>query len=304
MPFDERFEGLVAGARAGDEWALRAFYEEFSPLVRGYLRNQGVAEPDDLLGEVFLRAVRNIAWFQGDEAELRAWILKLAHRRLVEEGRHRPRRLSVSLVRDSDRREGRPAPGAAPRDADREERMRGMLDNLSFDQRSVVLLRSSGNLTVEQVGEVMGKTPRAVRRLQQRGLAILARSGEVEPREASAPAFPAEALTRERARDLVTELRSLADHARRMEHEAQALIGAAERTIATVEDLAPEGQAPGLDEPLTDWRSTGREEALLRATQLAIQGRQRAEIEATLSDELAIENATEIVDQILGPGRG
>lgn len=43
------------------------------------------------------------------------------------------------------------------------------------------------------------------------------------------------------------------------------------------------------------------EEALLRATQMAVGGSSREEIERTLSDEFGLEDASPVVDDILGP---
>ena len=60
-----------------------------------------------------------------------------------------------------------------------EERVNSILAGLSPDQRSVVLLRAVGDLSVEQVGDVLGKTPRTVKRLQRQGLAALTRQGNL-----------------------------------------------------------------------------------------------------------------------------
>lgn len=43
------------------------------------------------------------------------------------------------------------------------------------------------------------------------------------------------------------------------------------------------------------------EEAVLRATQMAVAGNSRSEIEATLADEFGLADATPVVDDILGP---
>ncbi len=43
------------------------------------------------------------------------------------------------------------------------------------------------------------------------------------------------------------------------------------------------------------------EEAVLRATQMAVAGSSRSEIEATLSDEFGLADATPVVNDILGP---
>jgi RNA polymerase sigma factor (sigma-70 family) len=49
------------------------------------------------------------------------------------------------------------------------ERVARILAKLSPDQQNVILLRVLGELSTEQVAEIVGKTPGAVKALQHRG---------------------------------------------------------------------------------------------------------------------------------------
>lgn len=53
------------------------------------------------------------------------------------------------------------------------ERVRRIIEQLAPDQRDVLLLRVLGELTVEEVATVIGKSPGAVKALQRRGLAAV-----------------------------------------------------------------------------------------------------------------------------------
>jgi RNA polymerase sigma factor (sigma-70 family) len=174
MSLGEGFPGVLAAARGGEEWAWRAIYEEFAPQVRGYLRGRGEAEPDDLLGETFLQVVRDLPSFEGAEAELRAWVLTIARHRLIDERRRQARRPSESAAPAASE-DGRPGGNAEEEalEALEEERVRKILAELSPDQRSVLVLRVIADLNVEQVAQVLGKAPGAVKQLQRRGLAAL-----------------------------------------------------------------------------------------------------------------------------------
>jgi len=55
------------------------------------------------------------------------------------------------------------------------ERVRRLLDQLSPDQRDVLVLRIVADLSVEQTAAVVGKSYEAVKALQRRGLASLKR---------------------------------------------------------------------------------------------------------------------------------
>jgi RNA polymerase sigma factor (sigma-70 family) len=178
---DGSFEALLADARRGAEPAWSEIYRTFSPAVLGYLRGQGAAEAEDLTGEVFLQVVRDLHRFEGDRAAFRAWVLTIAHHRFIDD-RRRARRRPVELLR---------TPGETSRAAPDAEvealarlgagRVRELIGMLSPDQRAVLLLRIVGDLTVEQTGRAIGKRPGAVKALQRRGLAALARKLREEP---------------------------------------------------------------------------------------------------------------------------
>jgi RNA polymerase sigma factor (sigma-70 family) len=177
---DRSFDALLAGARAGAEEAWTEIYQAFSPAVLGYLRGVGAAEAEDLTGEVFLQVVRDLHRFEGGRRAFKAWVLTIAHHRFID-NRRRERRRPVEL---------RPTPGeqgqAAP-DAEVEAlarlgagRVRELIAMLSPDQRAVLLLRIVGDLTVEQIARAVDKRPGAVKALQRRGLARLARALDEE----------------------------------------------------------------------------------------------------------------------------
>ena len=171
-----RFEPALAAARAGADWAWAELYREHAPAVLGYLRARRAPDPEDLLGEVFLQLVRDLHRFEGDANGFRAWVFTVAHRRLLDSLRSARRRPQVDGGRELDELSG--AVGDAEEEALttlRNQQIAEMLACLSPDQQSVVLLRVIADLTVEQVASVIGKKPGAVKALQRRGLAALAR---------------------------------------------------------------------------------------------------------------------------------
>lgn len=169
-PRDESFETLLAAARLGAPWACTAIWVEYSPGVMAFLTGRGSREPEDLTSEVFLALFDRIADFEGGEAQLRSFVFSIAYRRLVDELRARGRRGETAAWDDD--LDPRSAPSAES-DAERrlgDERARRLLDDLVPDQRDVMVLRIVADLTVEQVAEVLGKNPGAVKALQRRAL--------------------------------------------------------------------------------------------------------------------------------------
>jgi RNA polymerase sigma factor (sigma-70 family) len=171
-------DAVIAAARRGDRRAWERIYLALSGRVAGYLRLQGAAEPEDLTSEVFLSVFRSLHTFSGTEAQLRSWVFVIAHRRLVDDRRRRGQRdaesLDVAAVGTI---------GDTEEDALRElgtRHVEAMCAQLAPDQREVLLLRVVGDLSVEQVADVLGKTAGAVKSLQRRALAAIARVADGE----------------------------------------------------------------------------------------------------------------------------
>jgi RNA polymerase sigma factor (sigma-70 family) len=175
---DDVFDDVLSSARAGAEWAWTRIYDELAPKIVGYLRAHGAADPEDVAGEVFLHLVRGLPGFSGGETEFRAWAFTIAHRRLVDDLRRRRRRPVDVAPADVIERAGG-AGGDVSDDADARmayASVRAAIDELPPDQRSVVLLRIIGDLTIEEIARAVGKRPGAVKALQRRGLRRLERA--------------------------------------------------------------------------------------------------------------------------------
>jgi RNA polymerase sigma factor (sigma-70 family) len=176
-----RFAAVLRGARRGEDWAWRAIYTEHAPALLGYLRARGADQPEDILGEVMLQIVRDLPNFDGGKPEFRAWAFTIAHHRLLDEQRRAARRPAEPMPAPELERIG--PRGDTEEDALRvlsAQRVGHLLAQLSPDQQNVILLRVLGELSVEQVAEVVGKSPGAVKALQHRGFEAIRREIEEE----------------------------------------------------------------------------------------------------------------------------
>jgi RNA polymerase sigma factor (sigma-70 family) len=178
MPPDQ-FQALLEAARRGNETAWAEIYRDLSPAVLGYLRGSGAPEPEDTLGEVFLEVARDVAKFEGDQRQFKAWIFTIAHHRMIDARRHAGRR-PVQLVAEPPEPVTEPLSDAADEALARigAEEVQRVLGVLSPDQRAVLLLRILGDLSIEDTAAAVGKRPGAVKQLQRRGLATLKRELE------------------------------------------------------------------------------------------------------------------------------
>ena len=175
------FDDLRAAALAHDPWACRRLYDDYAGRVLGYLRAQGAPEPEDLTSEVFLRVFDRLPQFTGDEPHFRSWLFTIAHRILIDDARRRQRRPQTTVLGiDVETQsigdvEHEALANVGAECADR------MLESLPPDQRAVVALRVTADLSLEQVAEIVGKRVGAVKSLQHRALENLRRRCEEVP---------------------------------------------------------------------------------------------------------------------------
>jgi RNA polymerase sigma-70 factor (ECF subfamily) len=180
----------LAAARAGSAEALGEALE----ACRGYLFTVAQRELDpqlrakgsasDLVQQTFLEAQRDFAGFQGEtEAELLAWLRRLLLNNLANfarDYRETAKRQVGREVRlpDADSAHsgygGLPTSSPSPsKQAMLHERSAGVLEALEKlppDYRQVVWLRYHDERSFEEIGQVMGRSANAVRKLWLRAV--------------------------------------------------------------------------------------------------------------------------------------
>jgi len=141
--------------------------------VAGYLRARGAGQVEDLTSEVFLGVFTRLGTFTGNEQRLRSWVFTIAHHRLVDARRRETRQVrQAEYDPETDDRSAASSEDEALAVLGT-ERVKQLLGTLSPDQREVLLLRIVGDLTVDQIAEILGKSAGAVKALQRRGLTML-----------------------------------------------------------------------------------------------------------------------------------
>ncbi|HEX6140005.1 MAG TPA: sigma-70 family RNA polymerase sigma factor [Candidatus Limnocylindria bacterium] len=161
----------VAAAQA-DRAAFAVLYRRYLDRVYAYAFYQlgDHHDAEDATARTFADALRGLASFRPNGSSFRAWLFTVAHHTIANVHRHRARRRTVPLPDDFDRS----APNADPaRMLDRADRLRTVMAavrSLPDDRRQVVLLRFVEGLSSAEIGDVLGRSPGAVRVLLHRAL--------------------------------------------------------------------------------------------------------------------------------------
>ena len=187
-------QDALARAQAGDRDAMAELYRAYAGPLLAYLTTQVRRREDaeDLLGEVFMSAMRDVKRFEGNLSGFRAWLYRIASNRAVDLARRAARRPEDPLAAMVERPgEADPASEALGK-VERERLWRAVMA-LPEAQRQVVAMRLAGGLSAAEIAEAVGKPVGAVKALQHRALVNLTKalggpypgtaSGRLEGRE-------------------------------------------------------------------------------------------------------------------------
>jgi RNA polymerase sigma-70 factor, ECF subfamily len=186
----------LAAARLREPGAVTRIYTAYAPALYRFfvaaVSDRHLAE--DLTGTAFLSAIEALPRFRGPVEALGGWLFQIARHDLYDY-RRKQSRSRIEPLEDNLNEAALAEGGVDPEEVaiDRLEgsRVLAALRELSKDQRDVLLLRMAGGLTAPEVADILGKSTGAVKALQHRGLASLARVlGLRSPQETPEPPYP------------------------------------------------------------------------------------------------------------------
>lgn len=153
-------ETLMAAAAAGSAEALDALHHRYARTIFGLASHSlDRAAAEDVVQDVFLTLWRNAARFDAARGTVRAWILQIAHFRVLNELRRRSRRPEIAPDADGILLATIPATDVQPDEAAWQQHRRSVLqsalDGLPPKQREALGLAFLDDLTHEQVADAL-----------------------------------------------------------------------------------------------------------------------------------------------------
>jgi len=166
---------LVAGLRAGEEWAFEALVRLFGARLLAVARRIVVNDEDarDVVQAAYLSAFRAIGTFEGS-AQLSTWLHRIVVNTALMRLRSRRRKPeeSIEALLPAFRSDGHHVErfsdwrASAEELLEREETrqaVRACIDRLPEQYRTVLLLRDIEELSTQEVAEMLQTTPTAVK---------------------------------------------------------------------------------------------------------------------------------------------
>jgi len=166
---------LLAQARRFDQDALSQIHDQYyAPIFRYALYRTGDRETaEDIASEVFARLLQGLRSGAGPKTTLVGWLFGVAARVVSDHFRQTFRTPTVELddvLTDYD-----DTPSTLTLAALEREELRQALLSLTEEQQHVIALRFGQEMPIQEVARMMGKTEGAIKQLQSRAIAALAR---------------------------------------------------------------------------------------------------------------------------------
>jgi RNA polymerase sigma-70 factor (ECF subfamily) len=140
-------------------------------FVYSRVRDQTVAE--DVTSEVFVKALRSIGRYQDTGRPFSAWLYQISVNAVND--RFRASRTFEDIDEQRDLTSGGPS-------IEEMRRIWGVVETLPKQQRMAMVLKFQEDMKIEDIAQVMGKTPGAVKLLIHRGVSRVRESvGQLAP---------------------------------------------------------------------------------------------------------------------------
>ena len=169
----------VRAAQEGSAHAFALLYDRYVDQIFAYVYHRvGHRQTaEDLVGDVFLRALRRISTFKWQGVDFGAWLMTIARNRVHDHFKSARFRLEATVeeVFDTPVEQGSDNPEHALLTADLTQQVHDAIRQLKGEQAEVLYLRFIQHLNVAETAAVMGKTDGAIKALQYRALKSLAK---------------------------------------------------------------------------------------------------------------------------------
>jgi RNA polymerase sigma-70 factor, ECF subfamily len=166
-------------AQEGSAHAFALLYDRYVDQIFGYVYHRvGHRQTaEDLVSDVFLRALRRIESFKWQGVDFGAWLMTIARNRVHDHFKSARFRLEATVeeVFDTPVESSPDDPERAVITGDIIRHVHAALRELKGEQAEVLYLRFIQHLSVAETAAVMGKKDGAIKALQYRALKSLAK---------------------------------------------------------------------------------------------------------------------------------
>jgi len=165
---------LLKAARRLDKGALAEIFDLYAPDIYNYILRlcQDPVQADQIVGDVFSKFLDQLALGQGPHTNLRAYLYQTAYHLFLDQA-HEIKRIAPIEIVEFFAPDNYSVQNAVENRALLDAVMLAINNDLTDDQRHVIVLRFLEGLSLKETAKIVGKNESSVKVLQSRGMAKL-----------------------------------------------------------------------------------------------------------------------------------
>lgn len=165
---------LLNAARAKDKEALEKIFELYSSALIKYAVRWG-CDPilaDQIVGDVFVKLLEQLDLGKGPETNLRSYLYQMTYHQIIDQGRASQKSAPLEAA-DGIRQEEESPALRLENQMMFDLILKAIEDELTENQRQVILLRFMEQFSLQETAAIMGKKENHVKVIQSRAIAKL-----------------------------------------------------------------------------------------------------------------------------------
>ncbi len=181
---------LLAAARKMDRNALSEIFDLYAPALYRYVFRlcQDAVRTDQIVGDVFTKLLEHLSAGCGPRTNLRPYLFEMAYHLFVDEMRYFHHITPMRVV-DLTATDGLPTHISAENRILFGIVLRAITNDLTDDQRQVIVLRFLEGFSLKETALIIGKNVNNVKVIQNRAIAVLRKALDYQEVETKAISF-------------------------------------------------------------------------------------------------------------------
>jgi RNA polymerase sigma-70 factor (ECF subfamily) len=159
-----------------DQDALVAIFDLYSNAIYKYALSlcRDCNEADQIVGDVFAQFMERVSHGEGPKTNLRSYLYQIAYHLVVDHAREKLRTVPIESAELQKSDESMPS--QIEEQILLDELTAAIQNELTVEQKNVIILRFQENLSLRETADIMGKDVNAIKSLQKRGILKLQKS--------------------------------------------------------------------------------------------------------------------------------
>lgn len=168
---------LLEAAKQMDRTALVKIFDLYSPVLYNYALRlcNDTLMADNIVGDVFAKLLEHLSAGRGPTTNLRSYLYETAYHLVVDEARYSNRTAPIESA-DGLNADGFPTHLSAENRILFETILRAIRNDLTADQRHVIILRFLEGFSLQETAAIVGKELNNIKVIQNRAIAALQRA--------------------------------------------------------------------------------------------------------------------------------